>query len=89
MIKDFTKENPRTSLIGGIIIVVLIQSYDPFVFLTNILNIIDTYLKLILTSWPAVVLILGVMIFPEHLIGMRNFILKKIHSPKDQDQSPS
>lgn len=89
MVKDFIKENPGTSLISGVIIIVLVQSYDPFVFLTNILNIIDTYLKLILTSWPAVVLILGAVIFPERLIEMRNFILKKIHSPKDQGQNPS
>ncbi len=62
MIKDYIKENPGISVTAIILVIILVQSYDPFVFLTNILSLIDTYLKLILTSWPAVVLILGLIL---------------------------
>lgn len=78
MIRNFIKENPGTSLIGGIIIVILIQSYQPITFLTNILWIIDSYLRLIFTSWPAVILILGLVFLSEEERRIYQIIKKKV-----------
>jgi sterol desaturase/sphingolipid hydroxylase (fatty acid hydroxylase superfamily) len=71
--------NPLAYFLGLIGAILLVQSYYPFIFLTNLLNVIDSYLRLILTSWPAVVLILGFLLICLHFDGLHE-LMKKIKS---------
>ena len=78
MFTGYIKQKPLQSFLIMMGVVLLIQSYNPLAFLTNLLNIVDSYLRLILTSWPAIVLILGLVVLSKDPEGVRRFLRKLI-----------
>lgn len=70
-IEDLTKESKikrKRILFSAIIflVIVICQTYWPFLWLSSILINIDNYFRLIITSWPAVVLIIFTFLLFRH-----------------------
>lgn len=82
-------------LIELIILCTLLQTYFPFKGLALFFSIIDSYLRLIFVSWPAVVLILGCFTLFRHrealdsLVGrVTEFYGVKLYTPNQSSITP-
>lgn len=60
---SFAPKNFVPILASIVIGVLLIQTYSPVKFLSVLFNVSDSYLRLIIISWPAAIIILGLVLF--------------------------
>lgn len=71
-----------------LLICATVQTYWPFRFLALFFGVVDTYIRIIFISWPAVVLILGVLILFKHKEALDNLLNRIIKGPGGTEFSP-
>jgi len=73
--KKIKKKKLIIGLVFVIILVIFVGTFPMSLnFLINSLFIVDIYLKIILTSWPAAILLLGIFLFFRHRKSIDNLI---------------
>lgn len=63
-----------------VMVISLVQTYTPVAVLTNLIAITDSYLRVVLNSWPAVVFVLGIILLFKYKTSIAIFIEKRVTS---------